>query len=406
MYQATNISPKEGVYLIVDEKFNETLFSLRIQFELSEKTATQANVLSNLFDDRLEKYPTKADMLALTDSLYGVKIASRTYSVGRFQVIEIYLKGINQSYVNEPLHQSYIDLLLEILKHPLIDENTFKEAKKDVAQTLLRIEESPSDYAIFEGFRQAGKGQRFGVNVYGDLEHLNNLSLKDIQNFHEQCVNTYTKELYAVGRIDPKALKIEDIFSASTLSASHKTFIQSQSKIDSYPGNQSDIVLVYETDITPQHPSYYPYLVMLAVLGQSPNSLLFQNIREKNSLSYSIYASQLIFDGLFYIATSVSQENENRVMSLINDQFEIIKSGDFNLDAAKNYLINRTSGTSENAKQLLEFHARNVRMKLNDTPQDLINNFSKVTKEDVIASLDHVLSHYTYIYRGTENAEN
>ncbi len=406
MYQAENFKDNPGINIIHDNKFNEVIFSIRITFDLSDTYATLANVMANLFDDRLVKYPNKKAMLALTDSLYGVKTSARTYSVGKFQVIEITLRGINESFVDENLHQEYVDLLLEILKEPLINEDTFKEAKKDAAQTLVRIEESPSDYALFESFKRAGKDQLFGVNVYGTKEKLDAMTLEDIQSFHKLCVNSFTKELYAVGRFDNLNLKIEQVFSEPIESASHKTKIEEIISVETYQGNQSEMIQVYETDITPSHDLYYSYLVMLAVLGQSPTSLLFQNIREKNSMSYSIYASQLIFDGLFYIATSISQENEDKVMALIEEQFDLIKEGSFDLDAAKNFLINRISGTRENPRQLLEFHARNKRMQLNDTPEDLIENFSKVTKESVIASLQDVKSHYTYIYRGIEDETN
>lgn len=403
MYPATNLNKNKGINIIHDDKFNEVIFSIRIQFPLSEETATLANVMANLFDDRLENYPTKVKMLEKTDNLYGVKTDAKTYSVGKFQVIELSLKGINESFVEENLHQEYIDFLYEMLTQVLINEDTLKEAKKLVAQTFLRIEESPAHFALFESFEKAAHGQLFAVNVYGTKERLDALSLEDVKVFHEACMNTYLKEFYAVGRLDGEDLIYPNIFSEPKERASHKTHITYGKMVETYPGNQSEIVSLYETDITPDSELYYAYLLMLAVLGQSPTSLLFQNIREKNSLSYSIYASQLIFDGLFYVATSVSEENEEKVLELVAEQFEIIKSGAFDLDASKNFLINRLSGTRENAKQLLEFQARNKRMQLNDTPEDLIEKFRSVTKEDVIQSLNSVKEHYTYIYRGVED---
>ena len=406
MKKSELIPSNNGIYIVFDEKFNEIIMSIRMLMPLNQRNSTFANVMANIFSDRLQSAPTKAKMLKKTDDLYGAKMNARTYSVGKDLVIEIMLKGIHQDFVEEALHQAYYDLLLESLKRPLINENTFLEAKKNVKQSLLRLNETPSYFALFEGFRLAGKDQTFGVNVIGDFATLETMTLEEINAFHQSCLHEFKKEFYAVGRFEDTSFVKGFEFDYIQEDSIHKTHIKNEVVMDVYKGNQSEIVQIYETDITPKHPYYYAYLTLLGILGQSPNSLLFQNIREKNSLCYSIYASQLILDGLFYISTSVSEENEERVIDLIKEQFEIIEKGEFDLDSTKQYLINRMQGTTENARQLLEFYARNNRLQLNDSIEDLIANFEKVEKEDVIQSLDYIKDHFTYIYRGEENETN
>ncbi len=406
MEKVQKIHKKNGITLIYDEKFNEVVMSLRIMFPLKKETATIANIMANLFSDRLVHASTKAALLAKKDNLYGVKVSASSYSIGQYHSIEINLKGIHQDFVKEPLHQMYYEFLMEFLKTPLIDEKTLKEAKKNVKQTLLRLDETPSHKALFSAFEYAGKDQTFGVNVYGYLDDIDAITIDEVKVFHQQCVSEFEKELYIVGRIQEEDFNFSDKFTTQDTPAFHKTYIENETIKETYKGNQSEIVLVYETEINPNHPSYYPYLMLLAVLGQSPNSLLFQNIREKESLCYSIYASQLIFDGIFYIGTSINPENEERVLKLVDEQFEIIREGNFDLEASRNYLINRLNGTTENTRQLLDFTVRNQRMGLSDSIEDVIEKFRHVTKEEVIRALDEIKTHLTYIYEGVTHENN
>src|SRR5699024_11532997 len=109
MENAVEITPNNGVYLIYDDKIKEVVMSLRITFPFRKDTVTIANIMAELFSDRLESAPTKSQILEKTDNLYGVKVNSRTFSVGKFQVIEISLVGINEAFIEEKLHLEYYD---------------------------------------------------------------------------------------------------------------------------------------------------------------------------------------------------------------------------------------------------------------------------------------------------------
>ena len=394
---------KEGVTIIQDSKFNEVLMSVKVLITLKKETVTLANVYTQLLGDRSIQYPTKKAMSQAMDLMYGLKFGSRSYSVGKHQVIELTLKGINEKFVDLSLHQSYLDFMKEVFMNPLINENTVKEAIKVVRQNMKRSQESPNTYAIYKAFELAGKDQSFGINMLGYEDDLNLISVADVAAFHQEILKEASTLFYMIGEVEPLAVDFSRPIDSASVT---KTHIESIFEFETHNAPQSELIQVYETDIHPHHPLYYPYLIFLAILGQSASSYLFQNIREKNSLSYSIYASQLIYDSLFYISTSIAPENETIVLDLIKAQFKLIAEDTLDLNSAKQYVINRIEASSESASQSLGFEFRNHTLNLNDKPSDVVASFEKVTEAEVKAVLDHIKDPFTFVYRGQNNEEN
>lgn len=68
---------------------------------------------------------------------------------------------------------------------------------------------------------------------------------------------------------------------------------------------------------------------MNAMLGQYSTSLLFQNVREKNSLCYSIYSNLIAFDGARELRPASKKKDIDQVLTLIQEQIETLKNGTF-----------------------------------------------------------------------------
>ncbi len=392
---------KVGIYQINDTKFNEVRMSLRVILDLKKESVTKANVLSQLFSDRLQKYPTKKLITEAQDLAYGMKYSTRTYGVGKYLIIELSLRGINERFVEEKLHEIYVDFILETFKRPLINEETFAEAKKNVNQDIKSATETPNYYAITKAFELAGGDQTFGISLSGYADDLETMTLNDMLNFHERVVNESFTEWYMMGDLG-------DVYVESMkplhIPAPVQTNIEADFVFETHDLSQSELVQVYQINIKPGDRLYYPYLLFLGILGQSPSSYLFKNIREKESLCYSIYASQLIYDGLFYISTSFDSNNEAVVLSKISEQFELMKRDDLDLYSAKQYQINKLSGISESTRKSIDFVFRNNRLGMDDTPADLMAAFEKVTEAEVKEVLSLIEKPFIFVYRGVQDA--
>lgn len=393
------------IHLINEEKFHEVYLSLKIVLKLERKTNTMANLLTRMMGDRLIDNPTKTSLAKRHDMLYGAKTSALTYTLGTYQVIDLGIKMIHERFTNEPLLDEQIKLLEDMYLYPLLNEQTLEEAKKNLRMSHMHVKENASQNALIKGFKNAGAGQLFELNALGDLDDLESITLEDIKGLHQACIHEFNKQIYLVGGInrtcDFKAFNVG--MSKPIADALFKTSIENTYKEERYRGSQSELVCIYQTSITPYDDLYYAYLVFIAYLGQLPTSLLFQNIREKHSLCYSIYASRQVFDGIFYIATGVNDNNVDKTLALIEEQFEIIRNESLDIQAAINYLDLSLEGNSERIKSIADHTFRNNMLEVDESIESMQAKIRDVTEADVKAVLNTIRKPYIFAYRGEKN---
>lgn len=386
---------------IYDAKYNETRASVRILFPLKKETAVLGNILAQLMNDRLVTHPTKAAMAKRLDDLFGAKVTAKTYAIGQYQVLEIVSIAIADTFVDTSLTQQQLYLMADVLFDVLINPLTLKEAIENIRQTQDRIKEKKNTYATIKAFELAGAHQTFSVNTYGFHDDLEHISVDDMMAFHRMILTQSHRLIYVVGALpELDYSRFEKGQSIALLEVLNPTKVLKETVEDTEVGVQSELIQVYETDIMPSHEKYAAYLVFVTVLGQLPSSLLFQNIREKHSLAYSIYAGRHIYDGVFYISTSIQATAFEQVVSLIDEQFEIIKNEAVDIEGAKTYLLTSLETVNESQAQQIDTAFRNDILPGVPTTEDLKAKVASLTLQDVKDVLNHVKGPFTYFRRG------
>jgi predicted Zn-dependent peptidase len=129
--------------------------------------------------------------------------------------------------------------------------------------------------------------------------------------------------------------------------------------------------------------------VMTHVLGGGMSSRLFQTVRERNGLCYSIYSHHAGFDdtGLFAIATATRPKDARKATTLAFKEFRKIAAkrvGADELAAAKSAMIGRLLRSTETAIAGARFYGSRWRAGLPmETPDDRAAAIMKVTAAEV-----------------------
>jgi len=134
----------------------------------------------------------------------------------------------------------------------------------------------------------------------------------------------------------------------------------------------------------------YPYALLDSILGGSMSSHLFQEVREKRGLVYSIFSTTSPFHdfGISYVYAGTSKENLKQVIDLILEQYTKFKTEGISqeeLERGKEYLkgtlVLGLESTSSRMNWLAksEFYYGKIK-----TIDEVFEKIDKVTQEDII----------------------
>jgi len=138
--------------------------------------------------------------------------------------------------------------------------------------------------------------------------------------------------------------------------------------------------------------------VMTSILGGGMSSRLFQTVRERNGLAYSIFAHHEGFEdaGLFAISTATRPKDARRATVLSFREFRKLAAKRVareELAAAKSAMIGRLLRSTETAMASARFFGTRWRAGLPlETPDDRADAVSRVTAEEVQHAAERIVA--------------
>ncbi len=179
-----------------------------------------------------------------------------------------------------------------------------------------------------------------------------------------------------------------------------------QEKIERKQARQSILELAYHLQVVYNDVNYPALMVFNGLLGAFSHSKLFMNVREKESLAYTIGSQVSIFSGMLKVYAGISRENRLRVMKLISKQLLDLKCGKFTeeeLELTKNMLIHSATLAQDRQNNLIEQVYNQVTLgNRNLSWLDWIEAIKSVSIEDVIRVGQMINLQAVYFMEGTE----
>lgn len=393
---------KQGVQLhtIKTEKFKDIGIHIRFCNVLDEKVSPARSLLALMLCDRCEKYDTKMKMSTYLDMMYGALINAQTVGYGQAQVVELRCKIMNPSYVKEEntMLEDIFTFLHEIVFAPLLNEDVFQESKLMLMAKVERMQDEPSQYVVAQALKLAGKGTPLGTSTLGELSIIEQLSLEDVKEAYRKMIEEDAIDMIVCGDVEQAVLlryiskhlqfkEREHHFETfyCVKNAIHDAYVEEYKNI-----SQSNIMMVYFTNTSILDTDYYALRVANAMLGQYSTSLLFQEVREKHSLCYSINSNLISYDGALCVMTGVEKANIEKTITLIKKQFQRICDGDFDDDlctVSKQMIQNSLKASKDSMYSLMALEYQNDLLGCQRTSEDIIELIARVKREDVLAVL-------------------
>ncbi|MBM3571166.1 MAG: insulinase family protein [Alphaproteobacteria bacterium] len=219
-----------------------------------------------------------------------------------------------------------VDILADILQHSVFEEAELQRERTVVLQEIGQAHDTPDDI-VFDHFQLAAfPNQALGRPVLGSAEIVSGLSREAVRGYMAGHYGAANSVLAAAGRVEHErfvdlAARAFGSFPAERTSATDSARYHGGETRDERDLEQIHLVLGFD-GLAFADPHYYAMAVFSTLFGGGMSSRLFQEIREKRGLVYTIYSFSASFrdGGLFGIYAGTGEGEIGDLMPVVCDQ--------------------------------------------------------------------------------------
>lgn len=226
-----------------------------------------------------------------------------------------------------------VDILSDILLNATMDEEEFAREQQVVVQEIYQSEDTPDDVVFDRLQATAYPDQALGWPVLGTVESVNAMTAA---NLHEYMNCNYTSGdvvVSASGRVDHDAFvsQVADAFSNLTKGDGPQPALAKYVGGDvreARPVEQLHVVLGFD-GVGYHDPDYYPLSALSVLFGEGLSSRLFQEVREKRGLAYSVFSSTNACEdsGIFTVYAGTGPDQTDELMAVLTDEIKKMAEG-------------------------------------------------------------------------------
>ncbi|MFH2011586.1 MAG: pitrilysin family protein [Pseudomonadota bacterium] len=394
MYQKTTLS--NGIRVVTEEIPFVNSISIGVWVVLgSSDEKEEENGISHFIEHMLFKGTKKRT---------AMQIAKEIESVGG--VLNAATSKEYTSYYAKVLTKDLplaIDLLSDMLLNSTFNPKEIDKEKQVILQEICMVEDTPDEYIQELLNRSFFHEHPLGYPVLGYPETVGIIDENRMLNFFEEYYTSNRIIISVCGNIKYEEVikRIEDKFGDLPNNNGYKA--------KSLPNLVSQ-VLIREKELEQTHmcigskgleqtnPLRYASYILNAVLGGGMSSRLFQEIREKRGLVYSVYSyMSAYFDtGLFTIYAGTDGNALKKVIKLIIKELNKLKNDALKkgqLQMAKEQLKGNLILACENIDNRMSRLAKSeIYFGEFITLEDIVNGIEGVVPEDVIQLAEEIFN--------------
>ena len=289
-----------------------------------------------------------------------------------------------------------MDVLADIVIHSLLNEEDIEREKKVILEEIKNRDDTPDDLIHDLFFQSLYEPHPLAWPILGPSENIEKFSAQEVRHYLNNHYSTDRIIIVAAGNIEHAAL-VDLIqqhfqFRSCGIENGNPSFSEISAQIDIHHRDIAQTHLCVGTRSYPYAGSQrFPLFVLSTLLGRGMSSRLFQNIREKEGLAYSVYTIQDFFvdTGIFGVYAGTDSSLIQKVLALILKEFRSLISTPVSHDELrrtksqlKGNLMLSLESTSSRMMRLSE---QEIYLDRYSDLDETLGNIDKVTADDIWA---------------------
>ena len=401
---------KQGIkaHFINTDKHKTDLSCVILTVPLKREIVTKNALIPFLLRRGTEKLPSQYEINKEMENMYGASFNLGIDKTGDNIILKFYIESIRNEFAlnGENILEMNISNVLDIVFNPLkvngkLNAEFLEIEKENLRKAISSKIDDKDAYAYERCISEMYKGEGFGLFKFGYVEDIDEITIDSITEYYNWLIDNAKIDIFISGKINDEEVKTillnnvnikrlnprEGYYILNNESTECKEIVEKENEIlESMNVVQGKLVLGLDVDFKDENAQCIA-LVYNAILGDGANSMMFQNVREKEGLAYSSKSTFIKQKMNIFVRCGIQIENYEKALSLIKVQLENIKNGlftDEDIEVAKVYLTSSIKNIEEEQDTEVVYYIGQELSKTNRSVEEYISRIEKVSKDDVL----------------------
>ena len=345
------VKTKSGINIIFDELDNISTSSVGVFVKTGSKDEADNEAgISHVLEHMIFKGTPSRNYFQISEETDYLGSSINAHTTKEQTVF--FINALSE-YLNETL-----DILFDIVVNSTIDKDELEKEKDVIIEEIRMYKDSPDDLVSELNVSDAISGQ-YGKPIIGTEESVRSFTPEMIKKYYKE---RYTKDNIAIsvsGKFNKEQIiaKVEEYFGKLD---EVKTDRRKSADFDFNAGRNSYTKDINQVNICISHKGLSIFdedkiyvNIASGVIGGSMSSRLFQEIREKKGLAYSVYTYNQNFSegGVLSTYIGTNKESYEEAIEITLKEFKKLREEGITeneLQKAKNKQLSRMAFSMEN----------------------------------------------------------
>lgn len=414
-YQLKRKAIADGVFFsaITDKKFKHNRLSVNFVLKLNEEKVSDRAIVPYILRQGSKSCPDFTEVNKRLDDLYGAELEAYVDKYADYQVLCLGISSIDSRYAlnGENLEQDAAKLLAEMIFEPNIQDGSFDatstQLEKDSLIDTINAEiNDKRTYALLRCKSVMCQGEAVAIKKYGTQDSAKKITPASAAHAYQEILENAQIEILFEGAGDPEpACSIfQEHFEklCQKLSRNPETVQPDCARShsgevktveDAMAVTQGKLVLGFRVENCNSYKEKNAVRVAVGLLGGTPTSLLFQNVREKLSLCYYCQSRYDRSTGIMMVDSGVDPANVDKVKDEVLHQISMMQQGDFEekgIQETQLILSTALRATSDSLNAMESWYLNQILGGTEVSPEMEIDLCCQVTHQDIVDAMKKI----------------
>lgn len=407
------------LHFIKTDKFKTVAIKVVFRRPIAKDEITIRNILSDIVMQSTKTMKCKRDLTIKAQDLYAAEVSTSNSRLGNYITTTFHLNVLNDKYTEKDNLNKAIEFLGEIIFNPDVYNDKFNREKLDIVKNNCRLalnsmKEDSANYSLIRMFEELDDEAPTSYRLSGYLNDLDNINEENLYEYYKSVLKSDLVDIFVLGDVDEVSISklFREYFPLRTLKKVKVPYLLEEKETrrkseynEKIDNSQSKLSIACRTNGLSDYERNYVLTLYNVILGGGSDSKLFKEVREENSLCYTVYSVPNKLDRLLIIQAGIDKDNYSKTVKLIEKDLEDMRHGKFDeadISIAREYFLTALEEVLESPDRIIDNY---LMMELigTDTIDKKREMIMKVSKEEIVKVAKKVKLDTVFLLEGIKD---